>query len=339
MVGRETRYLRGTRGSEAAVILEGFIAQYYLRQTTPPREVWLPDLSLDLEVLQEALNGSDSPTRLRLAQRGRPRRLAQLAQENAETALETRLARNAGRPARFDPGVYDLQRALGLEKPPNRAVCFDISNLGATDAVASVVVSENGQPRRSDYRRMRMREIGPDDFAMMTEAVRRYFMRVVEGEHPRPDLIVVDGGVGQVGAAQEALIELGLEESPLIGIAKKEERVVFADGRTLTLPRRSPALRSLMRLRDEAHRFAISYHRKLRSRRTVSSALDGVAGVGPARRRELLSTFGSVEALRGASVEEITHRTSVPRTVAERVLESLRPPIGGEDDNARQESG
>jgi excinuclease ABC subunit C len=323
VVGREMRFLRGTRGSESADILEDFIAQYYLRQESVPREVWLPDLQLDLAVLQEALDGAEQSTRLRRAQRGRPRRLAQLAQENAETALEARLAHRAGRPAHHHPGVYDLQRALDLEQPPNRAVCLDVSNLGATDAVASVVVSENGQPRRSDYRRMRMRGVGPDDFAMMKEAVRRYFTRVARAEHPRPDLVIVDGGVGQVRAAQEALEELGLGGMALIGIAKKEERIVFADGKELTLPRRSRGLRSVMRLRDEAHRFAVSYHRKLRGRRTIGSVLDGIPGIGPTRRRELLSMFGSVEALRGASVNEIVSRTRIPRTVAERLLASL----------------
>lgn len=323
VVGRETRYLRGTGASSTSQILSEFVAQYYLRLPAPPREVWLPEALEDQAVLEEALARSERPIRLRVPARGRGRRLLELARENAVMALEARLARRSGRRGRYQREVYELQRALELPKPPFRVVCFDISNLGEVDSVASVVVSENGAPRRSDYRRMRMRTRGPDDFAMMREAVSRYFARVARDELPRPDLVVVDGGIGQVRAALAALQESGLAELPLVGLAKREETVVFADGRSLTLPRRGAALRWLQRLRDEAHRFAVSYHRRLRTRRTVVSALDRVPGVGPARRRALLASFGSIEAVRGASAEDLVSRASVPRSVAERVLEHL----------------
>jgi len=240
-------------------------------------------------------------------------------------ALEARLARQAGRRGRYTREVYDLQRALGLERPAFRLVCFDISNLGETDSVASAVVFENGQPRRSDYRRMRMKGQGPDDFALMHEAVSRYFARVATGELARPDLVVIDGGIGQVGAATSALGELGLSGLPLVGLAKREETIVLPGGGSLSLPRRSLALRLLMHIRDEAHRFAVTYHRKLRRRRTVRSVLDEVQGVGPARRRALLARFGSVDALRAADVDEIVKKGGVPRPVAERIVERLHP--------------
>jgi len=325
VMGRDTRFLRGAAGSTAGDLLSEFVLQNYLRAEVPPRELWLPQALEEGPVIEDALARSGRKIKLRTAARGRARRLTELAQENATVALEARLARQAGRRGRYTRDVYDLQRALGLERPAFRLVCFDISNLGETDSVASAVVFENGQPRRSDYRRMRMKGQGPDDFALMKEAVSRYFARVAKDELPKPDLVVIDGGIGQVGAAVEALQELGLGGLALVGLAKREETVIFPDGRSLSLPRRGLALRLLMRLRDEAHRFAVTYHRKLRGRRTFRSVLDEVEGVGPARRRALLARFGSVDALREADVEEIVKRGGVPRSVAERIVERLHP--------------
>ena len=182
---------------------------------------------------------------------------------------------------------------------------------------------------------MRMRTPGPDDFAMMREAVGRYFTRVAEGTIPPPDLVLIDGGIGQVGAAREALLAIGhqgVAQLPVFGLAKREETIVRADGTELRLPRRSWALRSLMRLRDEAHRFAITYHRKLRSKRTIRSALDDVPGIGPARRRALLTAFGSVAALAEADAATIAARARVPMLVAEKVARYLaeRPNPAGD---------
>jgi len=325
VMGRETRFLRGALGSSAGDLLSEFVVQNYLRAEAPPRELWLGQPLEDAAVIEDALARSGRKIRLRVALRGRLRRLVDLAQENAVVALESRLARQAGRRGRYAREVHELQRALGLDRPAYRLVCFDISNLGETDSVASAVVFENGQPRRSDYRRMRMRGQGPDDFALMKEAVARYFARVAKDELPRPDLVVIDGGAGQVGAARAALVEAGLGDLALVGLAKREELVILPSGESLALPRRGAALRLLMRLRDEAHRFAVTYHRKLRTRRTVRSAIDDVPGVGPARRRLLLMSFGSVEALREADAEEIVRRGGVPRSVAERIVERLHP--------------
>ena len=324
VLGRQTRFLRGAGGSPPADLVSQFAAQHYLRAPAPPAEVWLPEALADAAVLEAALARDGRRVRFKVARRGRARRLVELAQENATLALEAHLASRAGRRGRYQRAVYDLQRALGLAEPPFRVVCFDISNLSGMDAVASVVVAENGRPRRSGYRRMRMRAVGPDDFAMMREAVGRYGAHVAGGEIPRPDLVVVDGGIGQVGAAREALAAAQLGELALVGLAKREETVVFPDGRLLSLPRRGGALRSLQRLRDEAHRFAISYNRKLRGKRTVGSVLDGVPGVGPARRRALLAAFGSVAAVRAAAPEELARRSGVPRPIAERIAVVLR---------------
>jgi excinuclease ABC subunit C len=221
------------------------------------------------------------------------------------------------------PEVLDLQRALGLVSPPYRIVCFDVSNLGAEGAVAAVVASANGRSQKTWYRRMRMRRPGPDDFAMIREAVERYWTRVESGELPRPDLVVVDGGVGQVRAARAALDQSSTRPVALVGLAKREETVIREGAPPLKLPRRSPALQILQRVRDEAHRFGLDYHRRLRQRARIGSALDAVPGIGPTRRAALLKAFGSVEAIREAPAEQVASQAGVPLTVAERVREYL----------------
>jgi excinuclease ABC subunit C len=325
VAGQETRLLRGVRDQGEARILHEFILQHYLRAATWPKALWLPLEPEDAEVLGAALRAEGRSLAFEAGKRGRARTLLAAAAENARLALEVALARKGGRRVRYQPGVYELQRALGLPEPPFRVVCFDVSNIQGADPTASITVMENGQPRRGDYRKMRLKTPGPDDFAMMKEAVGRYFAHVAAGEWPRPDLVVIDGGIGQVGAAAAALAAHDLATLPLVGLAKREETIVRPDGQEVRLPRRSFALRSLMRLRDEAHRFAITYHRTLRSKRTIRSALDDVPGVGPSRRRALLGAFGSIAALAAADVPTIVERAGVPRIVAVRVKDALDP--------------
>ncbi|MEP7027298.1 MAG: excinuclease ABC subunit UvrC [Candidatus Eisenbacteria bacterium] len=326
VTGRETVLIRGVAGRSEARVLHEAILQRYLRAEAWPDALWLPLAPRDEALLAQALAAQGRAIALESSKRGKARTVLAAAGENARLALEVALAKKGGKRVRYQPGVYELQRALELDRAPFRVVCFDISNTSGTEPVASVTVSENGQPKRGDYRRMRMRTPGPDDFAMMREAVGRYFTRVADGRTPPPDLVVIDGGIGQVGAAREALCGLGHEgvaSLPVVGLAKREETIVRADGSELRLPRRSWALRSLMRLRDEAHRFAITYHRALRSKRTIKSALDDVPGVGPARRRALLTAFGSVAALAGADAATIAERARVPMVVAEKVARYL----------------
>ncbi len=257
------------------------------------------------------------------ATENRARRLVEVAERNAAASLETLAARASGRRARFSTAVLGLQRELGLAAPPHRMVCFDISNFGPDQAVAAVVAAEDGRARKSLYRRMRIRRPGPDDFAMIGEAVERYWTRVESGELPRPDLVVIDGGAGQLSAARAAMARVATRPAALIGLAKREELIVREGAPDLRLARRSPALRALQRLRDEAHRFGLAYHRALRSRVRIGSALDEVPGVGPTRRAALLKAFGSVAALREASPDVIAERARVPRALAEAVARHL----------------
>ncbi|NOT35200.1 MAG: excinuclease ABC subunit UvrC, partial [Candidatus Eisenbacteria bacterium] len=329
VVGKESRVLAGVAGAPDEELLRSFMVQHYLARSDAPGRIVTAREPADREALLESLQRANARTvALVTPTRGRERRLVELAERNAAHALEDLDARASGRRARFAPGVLDLQKALGLSVPPYRMVCFDISNLGAEHAVAAVVAGENGTPRRSLYRRMRMRRPGPDDFAMMREAVSRYWARVESGELPRPDLVVVDGGEGQLSAARSALDEITTRPVAAIGLAKREETIVREGAPAITLPRRSPSLRMLQQLRDEAHRFGLTYHRMLRARSRLTGALDRIPGVGPARRAALLKAFGSVAALRGADADAIAREARVSTVLAERIVTALRETPG-----------
>jgi len=324
VVGKETRILNHAEGLEDAAVLGSFLTQHYLARRTLPKRIVVAGPPLDAALTLAALTQqAGHRVLLRVAQRGRGLKLVRSAERNAAVALEDLEARGAGRRARFSPEVLELQRLLELKRPPYRMVCFDISNLGAEGAVAAIVASENGLVRKGLYRRMRLHHPGPDDFAMIGEAVERYWTRVESGEIPRPDLVVVDGGPGQVQSARAALDRAATMPVPLIGLAKREETIVRESLADLHLPRRSPALRALQRLRDEAHRFGLAYHRGLTRRARIASELDHVPGIGPARRAALLKEFGSVAALREAGAEEIARRTGVPLALAIRVADAL----------------
>ena len=333
VVGKETRLVSGSGQVGEAEMLASFISQLYLSHTELPRRVVTRTAPEDGELLEQGLaRRAGHPVEIASPSRGRERHLVETAERNAALALEDLEARAAGRRARFEPEVLELQRVLALDTPPYRMVCFDISNLGAEGAVAAVVASENGRAQKSLYRHMKVRTPGPDDFGMIAEAVERYWTRVESSELPRPDLVVVDGGVGQVRAARVALDRASTRPAALIGIAKREETVVRESGPPLRLPRRSPALRSLQRIRDEAHRFGLNYHRRLRRRARVISQLDEVPGVGPGRRAAMLKAFGSVAALRSASAAEIAETAGIPLPIAERVHQHLgvQPSATGE---------
>jgi excinuclease ABC subunit C len=326
LLARDHRFLEGVEGEPDGAVLSAYLASSYLNAPARGRELLLPFDFEDRPLLEEAL-GDDAV--VRLPQRGPKRELLDLAEQNARHLLEEfKLAGQETDERAADP-VYDLGRELGMERLPRSLVCFDNSTAQGKDSVGSVVWFENGRPRRAEYRTMRVKsvaeEAGPDDFQSMREVVARYFKRRIEEKRVLPDLVVVDGGRGQLSAADEALQEVGLGELPLVSLAKREEEV-YVRGRSepLRLSRRSPALRLLQQARDEAHRTAVGYNRKRRTMRTVTSALLSIPGVGPVKRRALLTVFGSLQGVREATVEQIAAVEGFSEASAKKVLEALK---------------
>jgi excinuclease ABC subunit C len=321
LLAREHRFIENVEGEEDPNILSVFLAGTYVPMQERARDLLVPFDFEDRELLEESLGG----TRVQVPQRGPRRELVELAEQNARHLLEElRLASSDGGTRASDP-VYELGRELGLQKLPRSMVCFDISTAQGTDTVGSCVWFENGRSRRGEYRKFKVKTVeGTDDFASMREVVTRYFQRRIAEEKPLPDLIVIDGGKGQLSAAYEALNALGLGDKPLISLAKREEEV-FVWGRSdpIRMSRRSPALRLLQQLRDEAHRFAITYNRKRRTMRTVTSELLRVPGIGPVKRRRLLQEFGSVQGVREAGEDAIAKVAGFNVEQARKLLETL----------------
>jgi excinuclease ABC subunit C len=258
--------------------------------------------------------------------RGEKARLARAARENAELALEEAELMAAGRERRLKSSAYALQEALGLAQPPVRIEGYDISTLQGRQAVGAQVVFRDGSPYKGGYRRYRIRTVaGQDDFAMLGEVLARRARHFDDPGDGAPDLILIDGGRGQVNRAAEVLRDAGRAGIPLIGLAKREEEI-FRPGEEvpLRLPRSSPGLQLLQRVRDEAHRFAVGYHREVRSRALVRDPLAGVTGLGARRRQALLDRFGSLGALARASLEEMTEVPGIGPGLAGRVQDALR---------------
>lgn len=332
LLGRDTQRFSGAGSEEDAELLSVFASRYYLGRGEEgtldlPREVLLPADFPDRSVLEGILaDRAGHPVRLRVPQRGEKRRLLELATANAHSALEDRVLADAPGVDRADEDLFDLQDRLDLKVVPRVLLCFDISHIQGTETVASAVVFENGAPKKAEYRHMRIKgDWGNDDYRSMAEAVSRYFRRRLEEDKPLPDLVVIDGGKGQLNAALEPLRRLELSQVAVAALAKREEEV-FLPGRSdpVILGRRNPALHLLQRIRDEAHRFAITYNRKLRARRTLTSRLEEIPGIGPSRLNALLTRFGSVKGVEGASVEEISGLPGFNRTLALRILTYLK---------------
>jgi excinuclease ABC subunit C len=332
LLGREAIFLDNLEEEPDVAVLATFATRLYTLESATaaqdlPPEILLPGDFEDRQVLEELLRErAGRAVRARVPVRGEKVRLVELAAQNARHLLEERkLLGNAARD-RAPDALYDLQETLELSVVPRVIVCFDISHTQGSETVASAVVFSGGRPDKSEYRRFRIKGTwGNDDFQSMDEAVARYFRRRQEEGKTLPDLVVIDGGKGQLGAAQAALEALDLGQQPVISLAKREEEV-YLPGRPdpVRLPRRSPALRLLQRLRDEAHRFAITYNRKLRTRRTIQSELAEIPGVGAARQRALLERFGSVRALRNATEAEIAAVPGFGSGLARVILQHVR---------------
>jgi excinuclease ABC subunit C len=321
VLAREHRFLEHVEQATDGAVLSAFLVRYYLPLDVRAERVLLPLVPDDLAALETLAPRVE----WRAPRQGTAAKLVELADQNARHLLDSLLIESFDIEERAADPVYALGRDLGLAAVPRSFVCIDISTNQGRDTVGSLVWFEGGRPRKAEYRRFRIRGPGQqDDFAAIHEVVTRYLARRREEGSPLPDLMVIDGGKGQLGAALDGARSAGFADLPVVSLAKREEEVCLP-GRAepLRLPRRSPSLRLLQRARDEAHRFAVTYSRKRRTARTITSELLRIPGVGPARRRALLERFGSLAGVRSASVGEIAALPGFSPRLAERILDRL----------------
>ncbi len=342
LIGREYFVLDGTAEEADPEVVASFVKQFYDEAAYVPPEILLPKEIDEALVIQEWLRSRrGNKVVLKVPRRGHKRDLVKMAAENAAETLAHLRAQWLVDEGKQAQAIAELQEHLGLEAPPNRIECYDISTTQGTATTGSMVVFVKGVARKSDYRRFRIRTVeGTDDYASMRELLRRRFCRITEPESAAnetvpggkestwrllPDLVVVDGGKGQLNVALEVLDEFGLRDQvPAVGLAKQEEEL-FLSGRPepVQLPSTSEGLYLMQRIRDEAHRFAVTYHRTVRRKQTITSQLDDVPGIGPKRRSALLKRFGSLDAIRAASVEELAAVPGMTRKAAEQLKGSL----------------
>jgi len=289
-------------------VLEALLQRTYLDSDDVPREVLLPGAPGDPRAISAWLSERrGEPVDLRWPSEGEEAKLVRLSQTNARYLLDELKVQKLKRAESVPHALGSLQRDLGLPGLPRRIECFDISNIQGAETVASMVVFVDGKPRKSQYRKFKIRSAdGPDDFASMREVITRRYRRLLDEQGTMPDLIMVDGGKGQLSAALEVLRTLELTDQPVIGLAKRLEEI-FVPGRSepTVLPKASTSLRLLQQVRNEAHRFAVTYHRSLRSKRTLQTELDLIKGIGKKRAQELLEAFGSVQGVKFASAEQL----------------------------------
>lgn len=325
MVGRDHFLLAGGEDEAEETVLAAFIKQYYSQATFIPREILLPLAVSEQELLAEWLsNIKDSRVAVEVPKRGTKKDIVNMAAGNAQVVLEEHAARIKSHTDQTAGAVAELGKQLALPVLPERIECFDISHIQGSETVASMVVFEGGLPKKDDYRRYKLKTVEgkPDDFKSMQEVVGRRYREAAE---PLPDLIIIDGGKGQLSAALEVIRGVGLADIPVIGLAKEFEHI-FREGQSepLILPRHSQSLYLVQRIRDEAHRFAITYHRKLRAKRNMVSVLDHITGIGEKRRKALWDAFGSLSKIKEASVEELAASPGMSRPAAEAVYDFFR---------------
>jgi excinuclease ABC subunit C len=314
-------------GEEPADLLEQFLIQYYGRTDNLPREVLLP-LKIEGEGAVSGWLSERRGTKVTVftPARGSKVDLLRLVTKNAEQELgRLKLVDMAESRTAATGGPAELARALGLEKVPGRIEAFDISHLGGTDIVASMVVFINGRPAKAEYRRFKLKTVHDnDDFASMREVIARRYRRSQDGDWPWPDLVIIDGGKGQLSAALDGIAAAGVEPGPIFGLAKREEEIFLPGARdALMLDRSSAALHLVQQVRDEAHRFAVTFQRQQRGKRMTMSILDDVPGLGPVRRKKLIEQFGSVSKLRELEPDDLERQTGLPRPVAAALYQAL----------------
>ena len=335
LIGRDHFTMSGTRDESGEEILARFIEQFYTSASHVPRRVLVPEQISRESVIREWLETRrDGPVEIAIPQRGAKRRLLQMVNDNAIQGFEQLKLKWISDSTRMESAMSELQEQLNLPQLPKRIECYDISHIQGTNTVASMSVFQEGKPLSSGYRRFKIKSHdGNDDFASMKEVLTRRFSRLKNaregGEEnasfaASPDLVLIDGGKGQLSSAVEAMLYLGLQDIQLASIAKREEEIFLPDAaEPVIMPRNSQGLFLLQRARDEAHRFAITFHRNLRGKSSVKSALDSVPGIGPKRRKMLIRTFGSVKGIREASEEQIAASPGMTEKVARQIKEHL----------------
>jgi excinuclease ABC subunit C len=342
LIGREYFLMEGTDDTPDADVLSEFIKQFYDQVPTIPGQVMLPQEIDEIKIIEQWLNTKRSGKKVKMIipKRGQKHDLVKMAAENAAETLSSLQARWEAEVHRQEQALADIQENLSLPAPPNRIECYDISNTQGTAITASMVVFEQGVPKKDHYRRFNIRTvIGPDDFASIEETLRRRFNRwqtaqdkvsepgekIDRSFSSLPDLLIVDGGKGQLSRAIKVLAQFELSDRiPVVGLAKREEEI-FIPGQnsSILLPRKSEGLYLMQRIRDEAHRFAITAHRNRRSKLGLASQLDAIPGIGPTRRKALLQHFGSIDAIRNASAEELAAAPKMNLGLAEAIKAHL----------------
>jgi excinuclease ABC subunit C len=329
LIGRESFLLQGTSDETPGQIMSSFIKQFYASSPHIPPLLLLQHPVEDMAMLQDWLSAKrGSRVKVQVPRRGNKKQLVNTVAENARQGLEQFKIKQFASPKALSAALEEIKKELNLPRLPNRIEGYDISDIQGAAAVGSLVVFEEGRPRPGHYRRFRIKTVsGVDDYAMMGEVLKRRFKRSEDASSSwavTPDLVLIDGGRGQLSAALAAMREVGAEDIPAAGLAKENEEI-FIPGRSkpVVLPRSSPGLQLLQRLRDEAHRFALGYHQRLRKKQTFASALDSIPGIGPKRRRALIRQFGSVKAIKEASVEELASVKGITKGLAEKIREYL----------------
>jgi excinuclease ABC subunit C len=328
LVGREHFTVEGVEGESPSRVMTSFVKQYYLSAAVVPSLILLQYPIEDEQVIARWLGAQRGGTvTFRVARRGARRELINVVAENARQGLEMLKLKLDSSAEAVSAALGELQKELLLPVKPARVECYDISNIQGAFAVGSMVVFENGQPKPAHYRRFRIRTVEtPDDCAMLREVLRRRFAKASVAEDSwavMPDLVLIDGGRGQLNAALDVLLELGIKVS--VASLAKEREEVFLPGVSspIAMPPNSPARRLLQRVRDEAHRFAVGYHRRLRQKRSTASVLDGVPGLGAQRRKALVRRFGSLRGIKSATVDELRTVPGITAKLAERLKEYL----------------
>ena len=344
LIGRDHFFMEGTQDDSVGLVLGQFIKQFYESSSVIPPTLLIQYPLEEHDLIQNWLKGKrGGAVRIACPRRGLNRKLLDVVVENANQGLSQHRVKWLNNPDVINHAISELQEHLSLPNPPSRMECYDISHIQGTNVVGSMVVFQDGKPKTSHYRRFKIKTVdGVDDYASMQEMLRRRFKRLLDirsqnggqtdnngnsisdGWSIVPELVIIDGGKGHLSAALEVLLELGLDDIPLAALAKENEEIfVPYTSEPIILPRNSQSLYLVQRLRDEAHRFAITYHRNLRSKGSLKSSIDLVTGIGPKRKRMLLRRFGSIQGIKEADIDDIAAVPGLTRSLALRLKQTL----------------